>query len=159
MTEILDQLAELFLRAIPTGVIFVLTWAAYRWLVHGKLVSVLAERRARTEGAMEKARADVADAEARTADYEQRIRDARLSLYKAQEARRRQQLEARAAAVAEARAAAEARVRAAREAIEGDASAARSRLQAEAEELASEIIRTILKPARAAEYPVAGGSQ
>ncbi len=159
MTEILDQLAELFLRAIPTGVIFVLTWAAYRWLVHGRLVSVLAERRARTEGAMEKARADVAAAEARTAEYEQRIRDARLSLYKAQEARRRQQLEARAAAVAEARAAAEARVHAAREAIEGDASAARSRLQAEAEELASEIIRTILKPARAAEYPVAGGSQ
>jgi F-type H+-transporting ATPase subunit b len=159
MGEILDQLAGLFLRAIPTGVILLLTWAAYRWLVHGKLVDVLAERRARTEGAMEKARADVADAEARTADYEQRIRDARLSLYKAQEARRRQQLDARAAVVAEARAVADARVRAAREALENDAAAARSRLQGEAEELASEIIRTILKPARAAEYPVAGGSQ
>ncbi len=159
MSEILDQLAELFLRAIPTGIIFVLTWAAYRWLVHGKLVAVLAERRARTEGAMEKARADVAAAEARTADYEQRIRDARLSVYKAQEARRRQQLEARAAAVAEARAAADARVRAAREAIEADATDAKSRLNTEADQLASEIIRTLLKPARAAEFPVAGGSQ
>ncbi len=159
MNEILDQIAGLFLRAIPTGIIFVLTWAAYQGLVHGKLVSVLAERRARTEGAMEKARADVAAAEARTADYEQRIRDARLSLYKAQEARRRQQLEARAAAIAEARAAADARVRATKEAIEADVVTAKSRLQAEAEELASEIIRTILKPARAAEYPVAGGTK
>ncbi len=157
MEEILRQLGELLLAAIPTVVVFVMLFFAYKLIVHKPLVAVLEERRARTEGAVEKANADIAAAEARTAEYEQRLREARLSIFKKLEARRQQWLQARAAAVAEARAAAEARVKAARASLEQDVEQAKVTLQAESETLASQIIRTVLKPALAAEFPMAGG--
>ena len=159
MDEILRQLGELLLAAIPTVVVFVILFFAYKLIVHKPLVAVLEERRARTQGAVEKANADIAAAEARTAEYEQRLRDARLSIFKKLEARRQQWLQARAAAVAEARAAAETRVKAARTALEQDVEQAKVTLEAESETLASQIIRTVLKPALVAGSPVAGGRQ
>ena len=157
MDEILRQLVELLLAAIPTVVVFVILFFAYKLIVHKPLVAVLDERRARTQGAVEKANADIAAAEARTAEYEQRLRDARLSIFKKLEARRQQWLQARAAAVAEARAAAETRVKAARTSLEQDVEQAKVTLQTESESLASQIIRTVLKPALVAGNPVAGG--
>jgi F-type H+-transporting ATPase subunit b len=159
MDEILRQLGELLLAAIPTVVVFVLLFFSYKLIVHKPLVAVLEERRARTQGAVEKANADIAAAEARTAEYEQRLREARLSIFKELEARRQQWLQARAAAVTGARAAAEGRVKAARASLEQDVAQAKATLQAESETLASQIIRTVLKPALAAESPVAGGRQ
>ena len=153
MDETLRQVGGLLLGAIPTVILFVLLYIAYRAIVHNRLMQVLAERRARTEGAVEKARADVAAADAKTVEYEQRIRDARLALYKAQEQRRQQALELRGQRLAEARKAAEAQVHAARQALEQDVTAARGRLQSDAEALAGEVIRTILKPAS---IPAAG---
>jgi F-type H+-transporting ATPase subunit b len=150
MEQLLRQVAGLLLGAVPTVVLLVLVYAAYRVLVHKPLEAVLAERFARTEGAVQKARADIAAAEARTAEYEQRLREARMAVYKAQEARRQQAEQARAAAVAEARKAAEAQVRQARAALEADAAAARSGLEAGSEKLAQEIIRTILRPVQGA---------
>jgi len=157
MDEILRQLGELLLAAIPTVVVFVTLFFAYKLIVHKPLVAVLAERRARTAGAVEKASADIAAADARTQEYAQRLRDARLSIFKKQEARRQQSLQARAAAVAEARAAANARVKAARTSFEEDVKGAKVTLATESEGLADQIIRAILKPAMAAESPVAGG--
>ncbi len=159
MDEILRQLGELLLAAIPTVVVFLILFFAYKLIVHKPLVAVLDERRARTQGAVEKANADIAAAEARTAEYEQRLREARLSIFKKLEARRQQWLQARAAAVAEARAAAETRVKAARTALEQDVEQAKVTLQAESETLANQIIRTVLKPALAAGSPMAGGRQ
>lgn len=159
MDEILRQLGELLLAAIPTVVVFVLLFFAYKLIVHKRLAAVLGERRSRTQGAVEKANADIAAAEARTAEYEQRLREARLTIFKKQEARRRQLLQARAAAVAEARAAAEARVNAERASLQQDTEQAKVSLQSEGEALAEQIIRTVLKPALAAEFPVAGGRQ
>src|SRR5580700_6852031 len=104
MDEILRQLGGLLLGSIPTIIFVVLLYAIYAVLLHKPLVKILAERRAKTEGAMQKARADIAAAEARTAEYEQRLREARLALFKNQEARRQAALQARAAAVARARA-------------------------------------------------------
>jgi len=140
-------------------VVFLILFFAYKLIVHKPLVAVLDERRARTQGAVEKANADIAAAEARTAEYEQRLRDARLSIFKKLEARRQQWLQARTAAVAEARAAAETRVKAARASLEQDVEQAKVTLQAEGETLASQIIRTVLKPALVAGRPVAGGRQ
>lgn len=146
MDETLRQVGGLLLGSIPTIVLFLILYVAYRAIVHHKLMEVLAERRARTEGAIEKARADVAAADSKTAEYEQRIRDAKLALYKAQEQRRQQALERRSKLVAEARSAADAQVRAAKQVLDQDVAAARGRLQADSDALAGEIIRTILKP-------------
>jgi F-type H+-transporting ATPase subunit b len=147
MDEILGQLGGLLLGSVPTIIFIVLLYFIYNAVVHKPLVAVLAERRSRTEGAIEKARADIAQAEARTADYEQRLREARMSLFKSQEARRQLALQARAAAVAEARARAQAQVDQARKAIEQDKVTAQSGLEAESGRLAAEIIRTILQAA------------
>ena len=80
MDEILGQLGGLLLGSVPTVVFIVLLYFIYTVVVHKPLVAVLAERRSRTEGAVEKARADIAKAEARTAEYEQRLREARLTI-------------------------------------------------------------------------------
>ena len=114
MDETLRQLGGLLLGSVPTIIFMVLVFGLYTSLVHKPLVRVLTERHAKTQGAVEKARADIAAAEARTADYEQRIREARLGIFKAQEGRRQQALQARATAVAAARARANEQIEAAR---------------------------------------------
>jgi F-type H+-transporting ATPase subunit b len=149
MDETLRQLGGLLLGSIPTVIMLVVVYAAYSVIVHKPLARVLAERRAKTEGAVEKARADVAGAEARTAEYEQRLREARLAVFKHQETRRQAALQARSAAVAEARRRAQQQVEGARQAMEQDKIAAQEQLQAESARMATEIIRQVLRPVSA----------
>lgn len=137
--------------------LLLLLYLLYHVLVHKPLERVLAERRTRTEGAIEKARADIAAAEARSLEYENRLRDAKIAIFKALEGRRQQALQARSAAVAQARAKAEAQVKEAKQSIERDVVSAKAGLQSEVERLASEIIRTILRPAGSGQAPAAGG--
>jgi len=156
MDETLRQVGELLLGSIPTIIFMVLLYGLYSVLVHKPLVKVLAERRAKTEGAIEKARADVAAAEARTAEYEQRLREARMAVFKNQEALRQQALQARAAGIAEVRNKAHAQIEQARAAIEKDKIEAQSGLQAESGKLAAEIIRIVLHPGTT-RTPAGGG--
>jgi len=147
MDEIFGQLGGLLLGSVPTIIFVILLFGIYTAVVHKPLTKVLAERHSRTEGAIEKARADIAQAEARTAEYEQRLREARMTVFKSQEARRQQALQVRAAAVAEARTRAQAQVEQARAAIEQDKAVAKTGLEAESGRLATAIIRTVLEPA------------
>ncbi len=147
MDEIIGQLGGLLLGSVPTIIFVILLFGIYTAVVHKPLTKVLAERHSQTEGAIEKARADIAQAEARTAEYEQRLREARMTVFKSQEARRQQALQVRAAAVAEARARAQAQVEQARAAIEQDKVVAKTGLEAESGRLATAIIRTVLEPA------------
>ena len=149
MDETIRQIGELLLGSVPTIIYMLLLWGAYSLLVHRPLVRILTERHDRTEGAVEKARADIAAAEARTAEYEQRLREARLTVFKAQEARRQRAAQARSNAVAAAREKAQAQVALAREAIENDKQVAQASLQTESGRLAAEIIRAVLRPASA----------
>jgi F-type H+-transporting ATPase subunit b len=146
MDETLRQLGGLLLGSIPTIILLLVLYGAYTLIVHRPLARVLAERRAKTEGAIEKARADVAAAEAHTAEYEQRLREARTAVFKNQEARRQAALQARAAAVASARSRAQEQVQQARAAIEKDKIGAQESLQADSVRLANEIIRRVLAP-------------
>src|SRR5437879_12398992 len=138
MDETLRQRGGLLRASIPTIIFMVLVYSTYTVLVHRPLVRVLAERRRKTEGAMEKARADIAAAEARTAEYEQHVRAARLAIFKAQEGRRQQALQARAAAVAEARSRAHQQLEEARATIEKEKQLAQAALQQQARALAIE---------------------
>jgi F-type H+-transporting ATPase subunit b len=154
MDTTLRQAGQLLLDAIPTAVLLLLLYAIYQNLVRKPLLRILAARSERTEGALAKARAAIATAEASTQEYEQKLREARLAVFKAQEARRQQVLQWRMQAITEAREHAQEQIRQARQAIEQDIATARAGLQAEVQRLASEIIRTILKPAGAS---VTGG--
>lgn len=158
MDETLRQLGDLLLGSIPTLILFLLTYAGYRLILHRPLERVLGERHQRTTGAMEKARADVAAAEAKTFEYEQRLREAKAAIFKAQEARRQKALEGRSAAVAQARAQASAMVAHEKEQLHKEAQAVKVGLQVEADKLAAEVIRTILRPLPVAqsESPIGG---
>ena len=146
MDQTLQQLGELLLGAVPTVILLATLYVLYTFIVHRPLTAVLAERRNRTQGAMEKARADIAAAEARTAEYEQRLREARQKVFQNQEARRRKATEVRAQAVNQARARAQEQVKQARAAIEGDKGQAMSKLESEAARLATDIVRAVLRP-------------
>jgi F-type H+-transporting ATPase subunit b len=149
MNEILDQLGELLLGSVPTIIFLLITVAAYRYLIYKPLLRVLAERYRLTEGAFERAKSDIAAAEMRTQEYEQRIREARIAIFKAQEERREQALRTRYAIAAQARAQADVRLRQHRAELERETEAARAQLQQRADQTANEIIRAILHPAGA----------
>lgn len=147
MDETLHQLGRLLLGSVPTIVVLSCLYGLYIAIVHRPLQQVLMKRRELTQGAVEKSRADIAAAEARTAEYEQRLREARASVFRGQEARREAALEGRINAVNQARKLAQAQVAAARKDLESDRVAAEAALQAEAESLAQEIIKRVLQPA------------
>jgi F-type H+-transporting ATPase subunit b len=147
MDQTLRQLGELLLGSVPTVILLALLYALYAAIVHKPLRRVLMERRARTEGAVEKSRADIAAAEARTKEYEQKLREARGAVFRAQEVRRQAALQARGNAVNEARSKAQAQVQAAKQAIEADRVAAQAGLEKETAALAQEIVRRVLQPA------------
>jgi F-type H+-transporting ATPase subunit b len=149
MDQTLQQLGELLLGSVPTVIMLALLYALYTGIVHKPLQRVLAERRSKTEGAVEKSRADINAAEARTAEYEQKLREARAAVFKAQEARRQAVLQARSSAVNDARTKAQAQVQAAKKDIEADRVTAETGLQADAAALAQEIMRRVLQPAGA----------
>ncbi len=130
-------------------ILLALLYVLYATIVHKPLRRVLDERRSKTEGAVEKSRADIAAAEARTSEYEQRLREARATVFRAQEARRKLALDARTAALNEARNQAHAQVQVAKTDIQRDRDAALGGLQAEAQALAEEIMRRVLEPAGA----------
>jgi|SRR5581483_10164929 len=150
MDQTLQQLGELLLGAVPTVILLALLYGLYRVVVHQPLQRVLAERRSKTEGAIEKSKADIAAADARTSEYEQRLREARAAVFRAQEARRQAAMQARAGAVHQARAQAQGQVQAAKADIEKDRAAAEQGLQGQAAALAREIVRRVLRPAGAA---------
>ncbi|MGB7265838.1 MAG: ATP synthase F0 subunit B [Terracidiphilus sp.] len=152
MQEILQQLGELLVDAIPTALLFVVLVLAYQFLIQGPLTAVLARRRALTEGAMEDARKAVGEAEARSAEYAERLRQARAEAYKLREQRMKQWTTERDAVLDAARTAAGQKVRQAKVDLETEAASARNTIQGSVAELAGQAVRAVLPVA-------AGGSR
>lgn len=156
MEETLRQLGQLLLGAIPTMVLLLTLYGLYTFLLHKPLEAVLAERRARTQGAVEKAKADIAMAAQRATEYEERLREARLAVFKTLDNRRKQALEARSNAVNSARENAAQQVAAAKAQLEQDTAAARATLGSSSESIANQIIQSVLKSAGTAPASVGG---
>jgi F-type H+-transporting ATPase subunit b len=142
-------LGELLLNAVPTIILFLLLFFCYTALVHRPLLQVLAKRHELTEGAVAKAQTDIAAADAKTAEYEQRLREARAAMFKELEQRRQRLLEARTQAVTQARGEADTRVKDAKSDIDKQAAQAKTTLQAQAETLAQRVIDQVLRTAAA----------
>lgn len=149
MDETLHQLGGLLLGSIPTVILLTLLYVLYNVIVHKPLGRVLEERHNKTEGAIEKSRGDIAAADARTAEYEQKLREARASVFRKQEARRQAAVQARTTAVHKARTKAQEQVQEAKKDIEADRTAAQAGLQGDVSGLAQEIVRRVLEPAGA----------
>jgi F-type H+-transporting ATPase subunit b len=150
MDTVLRQIGELLVNSIPTIISVLIVWTAYRFIVHGKLRQVLEQRHALTEGAIERAQQEIAVAEKRTAEYEQRVREARSQIYKTQQANRQRVMDERNAALAESRQRAGEMVKKARAVLEAETADAKGALVQQASVLADQVIARILKPAAAA---------
>lgn len=142
--EILHQLGGLVLGSVPTMIFFILLVAAYGPLVRKPLEATLAERRARTSGAVERARGAIAAAEAEATVYEEKLRNARNEIMAARERRLQQWQAERDQAVESARAMAQERVKAARQEIEGMSVSARKQIEEATAQLSDQILRAVL---------------
>jgi F-type H+-transporting ATPase subunit b len=144
MDEIIQQVGTLLLGAVPTVLLFIVLVLAYQFLVQGPLTRTLKERRARTEGAIEDAHKAIAQAEARAAEYAQKLRQARAEIFKMREQRVKQWTTERDAALDTARKAAGLKVNEARAELETEAGNARQAIQASAGDLANRVVRAVL---------------
>ena len=133
MDLIVRQLGELVLGSVPTIVLFLLLVMAYGMLVRRPLDKVLAERAARTRGAVEQARGAIAAAEAETLAYEEKLRAAKSEIFQAREQKLKQWNAERDRAVEQARQATQEQIKSARQEIEQSSSLA-ARLQIEGDE-------------------------
>jgi F-type H+-transporting ATPase subunit b len=144
MDEILNQLGGLVLGSVPTMILFLLLVIAYGLLVRRPLDRVLAERRARTTGAVEQARLSISAAEARTAEYEDTLRRARTEIFAAREKRLKQWNTEREQALSEARAGTAEKVKAAKVEIDQSVTMARRQIEEVSAELSEQILRAVM---------------
>ena len=144
MDQIFNQLGELVLGSLPTVVLFILLVTLYGLLVRRPLDRILAERRARTSGAVEQARGALSAAEAETAVYEDKLRAAKNEIYQAREQKLKQWAAEREAALDEARTATQDRIRYAKQEIEQGAASARQQIESGSDELSAQILRAVM---------------
>ena len=144
MDQILNQLGELVLGSMPTMILFILLVAAYGFLVRRPLDRVLADRRARTSGAVEQARSALASAEAETTAYEDKLRAAKAEIFHLRDQKLKQWNAERDAALAQVREHAQERVRGARQEIEQNAQEARLQIVAVSDDLSARVLNAVL---------------
>ena len=150
MDEIVQQVGALLLGAIPTILLFIVLVAAYQILVQGPLNRTLAERRARTEGAVENAHKAIAQAEAKATEYADKLRHARAEIFKMREQRAKQRNAERESALDAARKASGAKVSEAKVEMDAETDRARQVIQGSAGELANQVVQAV--------RPLAAGS-
>jgi F-type H+-transporting ATPase subunit b len=156
MSDLLQQLGGLVLGAVPTMLLFLVTVAVYKVLVHTPLTKVLQERYSKTQGAIESAAAAVAAAERKTTEYEERLRAARAEILRdLHEHLEKVHLESEIA-LAETRAAAQEKTVAAMAQIEDSMQVARMELDGLVGELSAEILKRILPAGAASSQEQAG---
>jgi F-type H+-transporting ATPase subunit b len=144
MEDIIQQVGALLLGAIPTILLFIVLVLSYQFLIQGPLGRTLAERRARTEGAVEDAHKAIAQAEARAAEYADKLRQARAEIYKLREQRAKQRNAEREATLDAARKAAGSTVSQAKAELETEAAHEQQAIQLSAADLADQVVRAVL---------------
>ena len=142
--EIVNQLGELFLAAVPTVIIVFLFYLFMRWSFFGPMERVLSERSKRAEGARTEAEADRIAAQQKLRTYNDTVRKARGEIFAEQEIKRRRTLDERQATINAARANAQSALQEAKKAIAEDVKAARVELERSKDNLANDIAEAIL---------------
>jgi F-type H+-transporting ATPase subunit b len=145
MQEIVHQLGELFLQAVPTVLIVLAFYLILRSLFFKPLLQVMAERNSRTVGAQKAAETAQAEAGEKVKQYQDALRQARAQVYAEQDAARKKLLDERAALLKSARTKAAAEVTAAKERVATELAAAQREVEATIAQLSAEIARRLLQ--------------
>jgi F-type H+-transporting ATPase subunit b len=144
MDEILQQLEPLLLGSVPTMILFLILVLAYKYILHAPLLKVLAERRQRTQGAVEKASEAIAAADAKVQEYDAKLRAAKAEIYRARENRVKAWATERESSLDAARQAARERVLAAKTALDTRAEVLKLEVERGSDDLAADILNAVL---------------
>jgi len=145
MSDLVHQIGELFLGAVPVVIIVLIFYGVMRSLFFQPLLKVMAERDARTIGAQKAAEAAQAAAAAKEREYEDALRQARAKVYAEQEAERKKLMDERTAILKDARGKADAEVHAAKGRVSAEFADAKKEIETISAQLAAEIARRILQ--------------
>jgi F-type H+-transporting ATPase subunit b len=148
--DIVHQLGELFLGALPTVVLILIFYFILKSLFFKPLLAVMAEREARSIGAQKAAESAQAAAADKVKQYQDALRKARGQVYAEQEAARKKLLDERAAQVKGARSKSANDVAAAKERVAADLLSARRDIEPSVSQLAADIASRMLEPAQGA---------
>jgi F0F1-type ATP synthase membrane subunit b/b' len=143
--EIVHQLGELLLEAVPTIVIVLLFYGFLRWAFFRPIEKAMAERAARIEGARAEAGAVEAAARQELDSYHGALRRARAEIYAEAEAARQVALDNRSKLLKAMHARAQEDLSAAQKRIAAELVSARAEVERQTPALAVEIARAILE--------------
>src|SRR5271169_2290849 len=138
MSDLVHQIGELFLRAVPVALIVLAFYFVLRSLFFKPILAVMAERDARTLGAQKAAEAAQRAAAEKVKQYEEALRQAKAKVYTEQEAERKKLLDERATFLKDARSQASREVSKAKERVAAELEAAKKDIEVSASELARE---------------------
>jgi F0F1-type ATP synthase membrane subunit b/b' len=143
--EILHQLGNLFLQAVPAVIIIFLFYLFMRWAFFTPIQKAMAERESKIEGARKDAAAvqDAANQELR--NYNEALQKARAEIYAEQELARHAILQERSKNLKAMRTLAQKEVAEGKKKNDAEIAAARKEIEAAAPAMASEITRSILE--------------
>jgi F-type H+-transporting ATPase subunit b len=142
--EIVHQLGQLFLSAVPTVIIVFFFYLFLRWSFFNPMMRVLSERQQRAEGAKVEAEAERVAVREMLQKYNDTVKKTRGQIFSEQEAERRSALEARQATINAARATAQSAIQEAKKALAAEVKAAEAELQQSSGVLADDIAEAIL---------------
>src|SRR5271165_2789906 len=137
MPTLVHQIGELFLGAVPVGIIVLVFYFVLKFLFFNPLLKVMAERQARTLGAQKEAEAAQATAADKVRQYQDALKQAKAKVYAEQELARKKLMDERAAFLKDARAKATAEVNQAKERVAGEFAAATNEITSSVPQLAA----------------------
>jgi F-type H+-transporting ATPase subunit b len=144
--DLLHQLGDLFLAAVPTAILVFLFYFFLRWSFFAPLMKVLAERQARIQGSRKEAESLATAAQEKQRAYREALRKARGEILAEQESARRQVLEERGQRIRQARSRASDEVQAAKARLASEIEAARKTLETSSQQIAEEVAQAVLEP-------------
>jgi F-type H+-transporting ATPase subunit b len=144
MTDILRQLGQLFVRSIPTVLFVFFLLLILDRLFFRPMLAVLKKRESDTRGALERAREQVAAAEAKAQQYDAAFQAARQEIYRRREADRRDALAEHEKHLGKAREQSEALLKEALEALAREVESAKLELGRASAPLATKITEAVL---------------
>jgi F0F1-type ATP synthase membrane subunit b/b' len=142
--EIVHQLEQLFLAAVPTVIIVFLFYLFMSWSFFKPMQRVLSERHKRAEGARAEAEADRTATHEKQRFYTESVKKARGEVFAEQEIQRRRALDTRQASINTARVTAQTALQEAKKGIAADVKAAQAEMEISKDNLANEIAQAIL---------------
>ncbi len=149
MEQIFITLQGIIVRALPTFFIVILLHWYLKKVLFQPMDRVLEERRQKTLGAVKQSEDALTGVQAKLAEYEKALGDARAKIFHEQELNHKKLADQQAASLASAKESASARVAAAKAELAAEMNSAKASLQAESDRLADAI----------ASAAVAGGIQ